>query len=331
MRIKHITGYILIAGLLNCLNADRVDMDLSKTESIGSFAGVVLEMLNQSSVPSYMVNGSINITGLAGTLELTLNSKEKFNLIGNGKFSFSTPVLDGSTYNLTAIQRATFAVQSDKQSWITQTCNFSPGSVNSTSAVVAGGDTNISLSVVCTDNPYVKDSSTGKMWMRCSQGQSWDSVKKTCGGAALINLQYCSANDNTCNDLLPAGEVYGTGVSGHLNGKGVSSAWSTCNALNAGAGTYGSTAWRVPWITELKSLRYCSNGTDININANCGAAYTQPTIDTVLFPNTAVNIYWSASAFDLTQAYYVRFSDGSIDIKGGKITTIMSVRCVAGP
>ena len=71
-----------------------------------------------------------------------------------------------------------------------------------------------------------------------------------------------------------------------MNGTGVSAAFTACNALNAGAGTYGKTNWRVPIKNELKLLIECTNTTTMPTDgSNCGGSLN-PSINN-LFPNTS--------------------------------------------
>lgn len=109
----------------------------------------------------------------------------------------------------------------------------------------------------------VTDMKTGLRWMRCSYGQSWDG--STCvGKAKTLNWEQAVqvAMDHTAK-----------------NGNGVS--------------------WRLPSVTELQSLVYCSTAIQQPEgvrNSGCHGQHTIPTIMEKVFPNTRPTWYWTASA-----------------------------------
>ncbi|MDF3819674.1 DUF1566 domain-containing protein [Leptospira sp. 96542] len=259
------------------------------------------------------------VTGLlAGTSIIIRNNGTDDNTIStNGAYSFSLPISNGANYNVTI------------QSQPTNTrCIVQNGS-----GTVNGNVTNI----IVTCPVAIKN---GLSWMRCIHGQLWNAATGDCTGTGspssygATGVQYCNSLNNSCNDASPLGE--GSTVYGHLNGAGTSSAWNACHSLNtanSGAGTYGITSWRIPRKSELMGLVYCSNGTPTPLadNVNCGAGYSSPTIDTAMFPNIVVGVYWSSSTFvgDQANAWIVSFNNGynSYFTKSENIT----VRCVAGP
>ncbi len=147
-------------------------------------------------------------------------------------------------------------------------------------------------------------------WAKCSQDNSgtatlYNSGSNNCsGGSGTIGtFAYCPAFNDSCN-----GNVAGQ----NLDGGGMSPAFSTCNALNAGAGFAGRTSWRVPTFAELSSL--------VTVNVN-------PAINSALFPGTASLEYWSSTAYSTSQAWQIQFGTGvnTASIK----TASYRVRCVS--
>jgi hypothetical protein len=278
---------------------------------------------NTINVTGYTITPTITVTGLMGSVELKLNGGEGLFFTGSGgTASFTTPIADGASYTLTATQRATFAVDAGKQNWVSQSCTIDSGS---TTVTIAGASVTPTLSISCVNNPYVYDPDHTLIWMRCSQGQTYQAATNDClgaGGGAPYgagSFQYCTANSDACNDQLPAGED-STLVNGHLDGTGTSGAHTTCNTLNIGPGTYGKSNWRVPRITELEKL--------VELTGTSG----NNAIELVLFPNNVASLYWSSSSYapSVILGWGVYFDDGgsSSDVK----TSAYYVRCVAvGP
>jgi hypothetical protein len=154
-------------------------------------------------------------------------------------------------------------------------------------------------------------------WMKCSQGQTWNSVSNTCFGTALT-YRFCSSDTNDCNNG-DASKLLG---SGFLNGA-TSTAYNTCDDLNIGAGTFGKTDWRVPTKDELKALIHCTNKTmpAEGSSGGCGSSnYTSPAINN-LFPQTVASAYWSSSVYNISYAWLVAFSNGSTLYEVGDYTT----------
>lgn len=128
----------------------------------------------------------------------------------------------------------------------------------------------------------------GLEWLRCSVGQQWTGT--TCAG---------SAKEYTFDEAqkIP----------------------STFNATGYG----GKRDWRLPTIRELHGLVVCSTGftkatRDLEdggapVPKECKDGSSQPTIDTVRFPNTAASYVWSGSpyAYNTSSAWYVHFGYGS--------------------
>ena len=182
----------------------------------------------------------------------------------------------------------------------------------------------------CSDGTVTLDVNSGEFggesystqtltWMKCSHGQTYDSGTDTCIGAG-ITLKYCSATDQSCNDT-------GTKL---LNGTGLSEAYTACDSLNAGAGTYGRTDWRVPTFPELKLLIECNDLTEMpSLLSSCSSS-SSPVINS-FFPNTVGGDYWSSStnSANVATAYAVNFNNGNSS--GWLKTNTKYLRCVAGP
>jgi hypothetical protein len=92
-------------------------------------------------------------------------------------------------------------------------------------------------------------------------------------------------------------------------------ACTALNNLNSGAGYAGRTTWRLPTVEELSTL------------LNYGVMH--PAIDTMHFPNTQTDYYWSSSAYvaNAGRAWYVNFSHGYVN--GSVKPNSFHVRCVA--
>ena len=154
--------------------------------------------------------------------------------------------------------------------------------------------------------------SDGLMWMQCVQGMTFEEETGTCVGTPNL-LAYCTTYYGSCT-----GEV----EYGHLNGGGASPAWNACHNLNYN----GYEDWRVPTHNELSGLISCSNGfipggvgtyhyiEDQNTNySDCSdgmGSYTQPTIDTTLFPDFPAGRVWSSKSRGF----------GGLGISGGAYT-----------
>ncbi len=137
-----------------------------------------------------------------------------------------------------------------------------------------------------------RDPNTHMIWMRCSLGQTW--------------------NGSTCTD------------------DAIRYSWDAAQeavaTLNRNGGYGGYTDWIVPHIQDLSSLIVCSAGTqsrdaipakggfDIVIDADCAKTSVSPTLDPLVFPNTADFFYLSASSVLHwhDNAWVVSFNNGTI-------------------
>jgi outer membrane protein assembly factor BamD (BamD/ComL family) len=137
----------------------------------------------------------------------------------------------------------------------------------------------------------VNDYMTKLQWMRCAMGQSW--------------------NGSTCQ------------------GEASKYKWEDARQLGSNFARYSD--WRLPSISELKSLVYCSSGSPRTWSDGevCQGNFQRPTIAIEVFPIS--NMYfWSGSSNNLTtgQAWGVYFGNGYAG--GSNISSGAYVRLVRG-
>ncbi len=112
------------------------------------------------------------------------------------------------------------------------------------------------------------DSVTGLTWRACTEGQ--EIADATCNGT-ILGLTWEEAGD-ACEAL---------------------------SSLNSGSGYAGITDWRLPTISELRTL------------VNYGES--DPAIDTRYFPDTASTWYWSSDRHrNIQNAFAVNFESGNV-------------------
>ena len=304
--------------------------------TVNNGTGSVTANVNNISVVcvSYSIGGTI--TGLTASGLVLQNNGGDDRTVPSGatSFTFATKIAPGAAYAVTI-----------KTQPLDLTCTVSNATGTATAIVMnvtlacVGNGTIIRNWGVFTDNnngtvkfegvagtfggqTYTAQTLT---WMKCSHGQAWKSSTNDCkqNGTAGDNygvtaVKYCSVADQSCNDT-------GTGL---LNGSGISTAYTACNDLNAGAGTYGKTNWRVPTKNELKLLINCGSGAIPDDTGNCGSSTTA--INTY-FPNTVGDSYWSSITYvgNTNLAWVVRFNGGYTAIFQKTFTSY--VRCVSGP
>jgi hypothetical protein len=140
----------------------------------------------------------------------------------------------------------------------------------------------------------VLNQATGRVWMRCSLGQTWQDSNCT-GNASLETFE---------------------------------GAQKAAKALNAGGGYAGANDWQVPTVLALASLRYCSTGFATGIGTNvyvgqtsidnqCESSSVTPTIDIVAFPGSqgfpGQPGYWTSQpSREYPFAYTVQFFSGYV-------------------
>lgn len=153
------------------------------------------------------------------------------------------------------------------------------------------------------------------VFMKCSQGQTWNSANNDCTGAGSSPL-------------------FGAGL--------YSSSGGGCLSLNFAGRGAGS--WRVPTGTELGSLVHCTNKIKVAYGGNCGVGnFVAPTISS-LFPQTPTTggtfpgRYWAGDTFvtagspPTTFQYTVNFLDSVVTGASPSAGFQMRVRCAAtGP
>lgn len=312
----------LILTLARCPGGDSSDSSAALLGLLGGGGSGE----NAASLPkctsALCLNG--NVSGLISGASLVIaNGAKTYTLPENGSFGLNAQT--GDNYTITVQTQPT-----------TLRCIVT----NGTGTVGAVSVNNV---VVTCPMAYKNN----LVWNRCSHGQQWNAEAGDCTGTGnsgngygILKVQYCSTNDNACNDADAAGEI---GVNGHLNGNGSSSLYNACNSLNLNGGLYGRTTWRVPWKDELKSIVKCSNAksTPLPDGEFCNLQYLVPQIDAALFPNTAHTApnsygYWSASSSTAgISVWFTSFAHGTTttDSQGvPKTSANQNVRCVStGP
>ncbi len=115
-------------------------------------------------------------------------------------------------------------------------------------------------------NGTVTDNKTGLMWKKCKEGQIWNS------------------GNNGCDDTLATYTWQ--------------NALKQAQTINTSGGFATYTDWRVPTITELKSI----------VETQC----YNPAINLAVFPNTPSTWFWSSSPYATYSSvvWYVNFNDG---------------------
>ncbi|MCB1159628.1 MAG: Ig-like domain-containing protein [Leptospiraceae bacterium] len=257
---------------------------------------------------NYTIGGELSGMGSSKSIVLQLNSGNELTLNSNGNFTFATNI----NYN-------TFYAVTVKTNPTDQTCtvlNASGTITSNVSNIVISCDPYMEAKTWYVDNGdgTIYDKSTGLIWKKCSQGQTWNNNTNACDGNAGT-YYYCNEMDNDCNG------GNNTGILGTFLNDGSSTAYNSCNDLNTNptGGFAGKTGWRVPTIEELKTLIDLSGE-----NEDTGAK-----INGIFFPNTILSGYWSASGLissDLS-AWYVYFLNGSVD-NYTKTYYLNNVRCV---
>jgi curved DNA-binding protein CbpA len=132
-------------------------------------------------------------------------------------------------------------------------------------------------------NGWIWQRSNDLMWQRCSIGQNWTGT--TCEG---------DAKKFTWDD-----------------------------AIKLTSNFAGYNDWRLPTNKELRSLIYCSDGMTQTLGKEesgrfCTASPLSPTINTIYFPNTPSDWFWSStpSANSSSSAWRVYFYNGYSDDNG---------------
>lgn len=162
-------------------------------------------------------------------------------------------------------------------------CVFSAATVHAeqdckTSTILASTP---SSQLVDNGDGTITDSKTGLMWKKCLEGVTGDNCEKN------------SPSTFTWQKTL-----------------------EHCETVNDGDGFAGHTDWRVPTITELRSI----------VEQQC----YRPAINTIRFPHTPNSFVWAKTLFagHSIFAWYVNFADGKSYID--PLTINSAVRLVRG-
>jgi hypothetical protein len=163
----------------------------------------------------------------------------------------------------------------------------------------------------------------------------------TCGNDVLIAGRYLVNNCDVVKDVVTGLEWQRCSVgqtwnaeTKHCDGSTTPFNWYGAKDLTAPGG------WRLPTITELRSLAYCSSGDPVTFGivdySHCNGSFTRPTIVVEAFPdvpyvnNIISSHYWSSTTNvdDPSMAWGVSFYKASVSGKGPKDTNGLSARLV---
>lgn len=266
------------------------------------------------------------VSGLvASPITLQNTDGAELTLGANGAFLFPEIPEAGSAYNVTIRTQPT-----DLRCF-----------VENGVGVYSGGATNI---VVTCPLAVV----AGLTWMRCTHGQSWNSLTGDCTGAgnaansygAIGDLVFCRRIDglpdggqidggqtNDCNSGFSGGALT-AGANAHI-----STLFLACDSLKASA-TYGFNNWRPASKSELATIEFCSTGTtalDVNGGYACNPGSVAPTVLGGYFPNTVPAVYSSSTADGCcSDAYWVNYyTDGGVTRSSGTKQFPSYTRCVS--
>ncbi|MCP5495760.1 MAG: putative Ig domain-containing protein [Leptospiraceae bacterium] len=249
----------------------------------------------------------------------------------------SNPILpNGLSINNSCVISGTPNTQGSSVTTYTITASNSGGSVNTTISINIKvcyawgcfqdlGNGTVSFTGAGMGSDGVDYSGTTLTWMKCNQGQTWNSGTNGCDGSA-VTYQFCSTLDNNCNGGATGNEL---GVGGIIGGS-TSSAYDSCNNIGTFA---GKTNWRIPTRNELKTLIHCNDKTMPANQTNCGAGnYLSPVINK-LFLNEVVSAYLSSTTFSSNSSYAwnINFDGGGIFYDVKTVNSYYYVRCVTGP
>jgi hypothetical protein len=258
------------------------------TNGSGTISGAA--NVSISCVNTYTVGGSI--TGTVTGLVLQNNSGDDLTVPANGgSFTFATSFNSGSTYNVTiktqptAPAGASCTISNNTGTTGANVTGVTISCTCSTAAAYSWGTFNDRcngiIEFVGTAGTFGGNVYEAKTlyYAKCSQGQTWNSTTNACDGTATSTIQFCNAQNDTCNGGSTAGSL--------LSG----AAYTSCDALNTtpAGGFAGKTGWRTPTRNESKLTVLC---TTPNNDITC-ATFTVPTVNTSLFPNTPSGNFWS--------------------------------------
>ncbi|MBK9501156.1 MAG: chitobiase/beta-hexosaminidase C-terminal domain-containing protein [Leptospiraceae bacterium] len=288
------------SGIIRAMNGTSTSIILDWTKATDTYTAqpnlqykVVRSLYNDiGTVQNAEINGT-----LVQDWTMNINTLNVTGLTANTVYFFNVLVKDNAGKAIYLVDQS----NTETYSWGTFTDNF-----NGTISFIGAGS-------------YAGQNLT---WMKCSQGQAWNSSNNDCTGLGNSSnnynagtYKYCLTNDNSCNST----------ITGLLNGSGNSSAYTTCNTLVFA----GISNWRVPTIDEFKTLIHCNDKT-MPTGSNMCVYYTSPTINNI-FPNIVVsNNYWSSFSnlgYGITTAWLISFNIGVIGTQGK--TYDLPVLCVS--
>lgn len=163
----------------------------------------------------------------------------------------------------------------------------------------------------------------------------------TCGSDVLVAERYLVNNCGVVKDIVTNLEWQRCSVGQKWNAQ-----TKNCDGYITPLNWYQATdltaegGWRLPTVTELRSLAYCSSGDPVYFGiedySHCNGAFTRPTIVVEVFPNVpwVNNVisshYWSSTtnAEDPGMAWGVSFYKASVSGLGPKDTNGLSARLV---
>lgn len=166
-------------------------------------------------------------------------------------------------------------------------------------------------------------------------------TSSTCGSDVLVADRYLTNNCGVVKDIVTNLEWQRCSVGQKWN-----AATKSCDGYTTPLNWYQAKdltaegGWRLPTVTELRTLAYCSSGVPVYFGienySHCDGNFTRPTIVVEVFPNVpwVNNIisshYWSSTtnAEDPSMAWGVSFYKASVSGLGPKDTNGLSARLV---
>ena len=215
-----------------------------------------------------------------------------------------------------------FSISPDLQADTGLTFNYSNAAISGTPTIVksatnytvtvsnSGGSTSTTISITVVPNAVVLSMPSGILktgqttsYTTGDDGTYQKGVARTFGGTTGLVWQRCSGGQNFDHSCSGTATFY---------------TWAQANTYCSSLGLLGK-SWRLPTYNELANLA------EYNYS-------TGPTINSILFPNTVANNYWSSSAYlKLTNnAYLINFDYGFVGTTN-KANTDGYVRCIYGP
>jgi hypothetical protein len=208
---------------------------------------------------------------------------------------------------------------------VTELENLINHSVSGPASYSAAFPGELNTPILWTSTPDPNDSTKGFVISLGNTGNTTNNLKTANRGVRCVSgtsptPAFTDRNDGTILDMntgliwkkCPQGLSGSTCSLGSANNVDWIIALNSCNTLNLGGLT-----WRLPNINELKTI------TDRSVS--------NPSIDSIIFPNTNGNTYWTSTTTNFTgntpSAYWISFFIGD-NYWGTKISNA-NVRCVS--